>query len=196
MINHAGINYDQYLHEVNGIRGFMPTVEQQRYMDMLGSTCLTGCEIGTHYGLSAGIVGLAMKRAGLGGFYFCVDPWNGVNPTQPEDTFPVFVGHLHRLEIVPHIVALRGRSLDRDILQVVPDDLDFVYVDGDHDEEPAYQDIVTYAKKLRRGGTMLVHDINNDGFGVAAAVRRAIKDGAILLDHIITPDCGVYRRGA
>ncbi len=35
---------------------------------------------------------------------------------------------------------------------------DLIFVDGDHSEEGAYQDIVNWSVKLRKGGYLLIHD--------------------------------------
>lgn len=64
----------------------------------------------------------------------------------------------------------------------IPDDLDFVYIDGNHEESFVRNDIETYFPKVRPGGTVGGHDFYNgfcrDHDGVINAVSRfAVEQG-------------------
>lgn len=51
-------------------------------------------------------------------------------------------------------------------------ELDLLYVDGDHTYEGALNDITHYGQWVKRGGLILVHDVEHPNFpGVAQAVR-------------------------
>jgi hypothetical protein len=60
--------------------------------------------------------------------------------------------------------------------------LDWIYVDGMHTADAAYNDLVTYAPKIRDGGFILGHDYTNHAqaqhwnFGVVDAVNRFVLD--------------------
>jgi len=52
----------------------------------------------------------------------------------------------------------------------VPDNLDFVYIDGDHSYEQVVPDVLNWHPKVRVGGQVSGHDYNDKGVG--RAVRR------------------------
>jgi len=60
--------------------------------------------------------------------------------------------------------------------------LDWIYVDGMHTAEAAYNDLVTYAPKIREGGFIVGHDYTNHvqarhwNFGVVEAVNRFVLE--------------------
>lgn len=60
--------------------------------------------------------------------------------------------------------------------------LDWIYVDGMHTAEAAYNDLVTYAPKIREGGFIVGHDYTNHSqarkwnFGVVEAVNRFVLE--------------------
>ena len=62
---------------------------------------------------------------------------------------------------------------------------DFVYIDADHSEKGAYQDIELWYKKVRQGGILAGHDYidtksrNGVEFGVVRAVQRFLTEKKI-----------------
>lgn len=85
-----------------------------------------------------------------------------------------------------------------DALRVLPDNLDFVYIDGDHRYESVRRDMEEYYKKIRNGGILCGHDIQN-GFcpthdGVTEAFIDFVKDKN-LKPHIWIPDWWVVKGG-
>lgn len=56
-------------------------------------------------------------------------------------------------------------------VESTPDEVDFVYIDGDHSYEQAKKDMINYWGKIKKGGMMGGHDITNDhdNYGVAKA---------------------------
>jgi predicted O-methyltransferase YrrM len=54
------------------------------------------------------------------------------------------------------VVVVQGLSWD--VHTQVPDELDFVFVDGDHSYEGVKKDFDTYATKLKSGGIIALHD--------------------------------------
>jgi len=61
------------------------------------------------------------------------------------------------------------KKFSSDALKEIPSDLDFVYIDGNHDYEYVKEDMVNYYKKLKKGGVLAGHDIAT-GFGVGQAL--------------------------
>lgn len=56
--------------------------------------------------------------------------------------------------------------------EVLPDSLDFVYLDGDHSYENVKAEIVLYERKIRKGGLLCGHDY----FGKSNEVQLAVED--------------------
>lgn len=54
----------------------------------------------------------------------------------------------------------------------IPRDLDFVYIDGNHDYEFVKQDIALYYPKVRNGGVIGGHNFEGGFIGVVKAVME------------------------
>ena len=79
-----------------------------------------------------------------------------------------------------------------DCARIIPNNLDFVYIDGDHSYEQVKKDIENYFPKVRIGGILAGHDINQtDVFKAVSefAVKKKLKvkvdfqDWVILKEH-------------
>lgn len=60
--------------------------------------------------------------------------------------------------------------------------LDFVFIDGNHEYEYVYEDIVEWTKKLKPGGIIAGHDYKEDAdkkYGVIEAVNRYVEENNI-----------------
>jgi len=57
----------------------------------------------------------------------------------------------------------------------IPDDLDFVYIDGNHDYESVKRDITNYYPKVKEGGVIGGHDFNNSFLDVVRAACEFSK---------------------
>lgn len=62
-----------------------------------------------------------------------------------------------------------------DVVDHVPNNLDFIYIDGDHSYEGCKSDIELYWSKVRKGGIFGGHDFNSHYHGVAKAVLEFIE---------------------
>ena len=67
-----------------------------------------------------------------------------------------------------------------------PDDVDFVYIDGNHSYEFVKKDIELYYPKVRNGGILGGHDFNL--YGVAKAVVEFIDKNNLKLCNSKTND--------
>ena len=54
--------------------------------------------------------------------------------------------------------------------------LDFVYIDGAHDYNSAYKDIVSWKSKVKKGGLLMGHD--------EYAIKKALKDAGIIVVEV------------
>lgn len=57
----------------------------------------------------------------------------------------------------------------------VPNNLDFVYIDGNHDEKHVQEDIQLYYPKIKKGGLLGGHDFAGKFPGVVKAVIKFVK---------------------
>ena len=64
-----------------------------------------------------------------------------------------------RLQRYDNIIWKKDYSDSAAVLSSIPNDLDFVYVDGNHEYKYAKSDMELYFKKLRKGGILAGHDI-------------------------------------
>ena len=77
------------------------------------------------------------------------------------------------------VTFIKKKSLDA--LKDLPDDLDFVYLDAQHDEKPVHEDIKTYSKKLSKSGIIGGHDYFIPG--INKAVKRFSSETKYTLFH-------------
>lgn len=83
-----------------------------------------------------------------------------------ERCYDIAKGNLGKFTDKASFVRKRSDNAVND----VPDNIDFIYVDGNHDYEHVKQDIELYFPKLKKGGVMAGHDFTADYPGVARAV--------------------------
>lgn len=77
----------------------------------------------------------------------------------------------------------------------IPDNLDFVYIDGDHSYKHAKEDMINYYKKLKSGGVLAGHDIENGidlNDGVTKAFVEFVNEKK-LKPYILFPDWWVVK---
>lgn len=65
------------------------------------------------------------------------------------------------------------RKMSRDAIHDIPDGVDFVFIDGNHDFDVVYDDILEYERKVRVGGILAGHDYIQR---VKKAVDRYVED--------------------
>lgn len=66
-----------------------------------------------------------------------------------------------------------------DALEDIPDGLDFVYIDGNHDESFVKEEIFSYYRKLRSGGIIGGHDFYNGFCREHDGVIRAVTEFSV-----------------
>ena len=135
---------------------------------------LVGAEIGVYLGLNADSVLHALPVKKL----YLIDPYRpyeglaenepGGNKTQADfDRF--FETARNRLaKFQDKIEYIRKKS--EDAVNDVPDNLDFVYIDGNHKYEYVKKDIELYYPKVKRGGVLGGDNFESAYPGVARAV--------------------------
>ena len=175
--------------------GFMPADEGQALYDAavkyLGGG--VGVEIGTYCGKSSVLLGAAALTTDS--VLYTIDHHHGSEEHQPGweyhdtsmvdpvtglfDTLPTFRHTLDAADLADNVVAVVGRST------VVARDwrtpLSFLFIDGGHTEAAAHRDFDGWAKWVKPGSALVIHDVfpNPDEGGQAPyqIYRRAIDGG-------------------
>ncbi len=138
----------------------------------LGAAAMTlprgfvACEIGSYVGASATFLGAAASLKE--GVVHCLDTWDNraMAEEPPRDTYAEFLHNTDRFRswIVPH----RGESMR--LAGEVPNELDLLFLDGDHSYEAVRDDLATFVPKFRARGLLLLHDWQSE------PVQRALAD--------------------
>jgi len=151
-------------------------------------------EVGTYCGKSAIYLGAAAAELGTG-TVFTVDHHRGSEEVQPGwehhdpevvdaasgrvDSLPFFRRTMEKAGLEDRVVAVVGASATVAAHWRTP--LSLLFIDGGHGEEPAHQDYTGWARWLRSGGALVVHDVferpEEGGQAPYLVVRRALDSG-------------------
>lgn len=144
------------------------------------------CEIGTYRGESTAIFLNEFKDIDE---YVGVDPYsvdfNSDELFTPELVKEIENEFLAKIKNYPSARLLKKSSVDAS--KDFPDQyFDFIYVDGCHQEASVISDINSWLPKVKKGGFMSFHDIDN--YQVQSAVSKFfnINNGHITEDQSIT----------
>jgi hypothetical protein len=123
---------------------------------------------------------------------FLVDPWQkfldpAYGPTGLSMTLDwkeVYRRCRERFEPYGSRIRFIRQSSER-AAQIIPDGLDFVYIDGDHTYEHVLQDLRLWYAKLKPGGILAGHDIYTFHHpGVTAAVVTFGNEMGLVVDLV------------
>lgn len=134
-------------------------------------------EIGTYQGVSAARIARSLAN---GGALYCVDPWPESNG-HANGCFSICHRHLERCRVVDRVRILRGYS--GKVADLIPDGLDFVFVDGDHSFSGIETDWEIVKEKTRSGGIVCLHDSV-----VPAEQQWRRLDSCLYFDEVIQRD--------
>jgi len=131
-------------------------------------------ELGTHMGLSALAMGMALRDLGKGGRLYAVDTWQGDEHAGSYDdyVYRIFIDRRDRLGLEEVIVPLRmtfEEARDR-----IPSGIDLLHIDGLHTLDAVTHDFETFGPLVRPGGLVLFHDVNT-GFQDMRRFWRSLK---------------------
>lgn len=134
-------------------------------------------EVGSYQGVSAARIAKAMAADGT---LYCVDPWEAINGNI-NPCYAIFQRHLRRAGVTEKILVLQNISTQAD--ELLPDELDFIFIDGDHSWTGVETDWRLVGQKLRVGGVVCLHD----SFIPREEPWRS-PDSVRFYDEIIRPD--------
>lgn len=129
-----------------------------------------GAEIGTKKGEFAEILCRRHPEMRLN----CIDPWmeyNWVSQRRQDEIYPHAVQRLSAY----NVNIIRKTSMDG-VLDFADGSLDFVYIDGNHKFDFVMCDLIGWAKKVRQGGIVALHDYRpGEWAGVVEAIDAYTK---------------------
>lgn len=146
-------------------------------VDFIASTAsheLTGAEIGVYMGHNAENI---MKKLPIKKLYL-VDPYKSYYQDSRGQAFlPPFIElskNIAHGKMMPYAGRYEFIELPSDdASKIIPNQLDFVYIDGNHSYNYVRNDILTYYPKIKTGGVIGGHDYIN-----IPDVRRAVDEFA------------------
>jgi predicted O-methyltransferase YrrM len=125
-------------------------------------TPLVGVEIGVGGGTGSYPMLARLPNLKL----YCIDPWKHVDLSPYEAGLPQDIQDIGYAQAVSRLsqfgdraVILRKRS--DEAVDDIPNDLDFVHIDGHHEYDQVMRDIQNYLPKIRKGGLISGHDYPN-----------------------------------
>jgi len=124
-------------------------------------------EIGSQRGYSAAWTAQALWDNDHGRLW-CIDPFIGCG----EGKKPVFQETVDAMGLRNRIILEEGYSQDPRILKNVPEEIDFLLIDGAHSKEGCALDIKNYVPRLTSGGIVFFHDYRSCP-GVKEAVHES-----------------------
>ena len=135
-------------------------------------------EIGTYMGVSASIIAKALADKGV---LNCVDPFVS-NNNKLHPGLQIAVRELKRNKVLYKIKFLLGFSNDIEIINQIPRNLDFIFIDGDHSYEGIDNDWKIVLDKLALNGVVCLHDTTipeqepHRDFGSVSYFNKVIKN--------------------
>lgn len=108
------------------------------------------CEIGSFCGKSTIVLASALSKGTL----YAIDP-HGV-PGKQEDTYNEFITNLHLFNVRHRVNVIK--ELSKNAINVIPDKINLLWIDGNHDYENVKKDYINYEKKIVSSGYLVFHD--------------------------------------
>jgi len=126
-------------------------------------------EIGSYRGKSTGFILRGLKNNCE---LHCVDTWQNEGMSEGlTDTFQSFSENIGKIgaKIMPQI----HRGYSWDVVKTWNRQIDFLFIDGNHDYEAVKKDIGDWLGFVKKGGVVAFHDYTNP-CGVKKAVDKAV----------------------
>lgn len=106
-----------------------------------------------------------------------------------------YINRKSRLEIVkkqlePYSNCTFINSTSSDAANIIPNELDFIFIDGDHSYEAVLSDLQNYVPKIRSGGLLTGHDWTQvrENLGVVDAGEKYLSENENLFNPLFSND--------
>ena len=150
--------------EIHALQGYLQ-VREFRGLEYIASTFSSGerldvVEIGAFCGKSTVAIGSGLSKRGDGSKVYSID-WHKGSPENLRDpsfkgTLDLFRQNIDRYGLHDSVHEVVGRS--ENVVDSVPDRIDVLWIDGQHEYEAVQRDFALYEKKVKRNGLVLFHD--------------------------------------
>jgi hypothetical protein len=134
---------------------------------------LIGAEIGVEYGLNVKTI---LKLLSIEKLYL-IDPYidydNTSGDRRYEDAKRYLAKYGSKIEFI--------RKTSEEAINEIPNNLDFVYIDGSHEYEVVRRDIELYYSKVKNDGILGGHDFWANQIGVCRAVLEFVDNNNLKL---------------
>jgi SAM-dependent methyltransferase len=173
------VGFDATLHDIEHVNGWLTEAQAQRLWARAGELVAPAriVEIGSFQGRST----IVLARAAADGVELvAIDPHAG-NDRGPQeiDGFEAeaaddnrqFEANLTMAGVRDRVRHVRKFSHEAHV--DVDGAIDLLYIDGAHRFGPARDDILSWGKRVRAGGTMLIHD-SFSSIGVTGAIGASL----------------------
>lgn len=121
--------------------------------------------IGVEIGVERGVFSEILVKANSNLKLFSIDPWKAYREyrehTTQEKIDKFYEEAMHRL--APYSAQIIREFSEEALDRFSNNSLDFVYIDGNHDQAHVLFDITQWAKKVRLGGIIAGHDYTRFG---------------------------------
>lgn len=187
-----GFDYSSYQYDISG--GVAHAVFEQ-VIDNLRPKIII--EVGSWKGSSAIHMASILQKKSIEGVVLCVDTWLGTVNNLLQSNDPVwglgkYYQHGYPTLYYQFLANIMIRGLQNYILPLPTTSTigarwctakgiqaDLVYIDGSHEEDDVYQDIVNYWRLLKTNGIMVGDDWHLGGVGIICAVNQFSKEQSI-----------------
>jgi len=150
----------------------------RKWIGLLASRSdMLGAEIGVRYGENARFLINALDIEKL----YLIDPydayeeyqddWNNQMMTEAENIAKEKLGDFDNVKFI--------KKYSEDAVADLPENLDFVYIDGNHEYEYVKSDIANYWPIVKEGGILAGHDYTQSWPGVVEAVDEFANQKAL-----------------
>jgi Methyltransferase domain len=190
---------------------FFPIYDEAVATAPVGSTLI---EIGSFWGKSAIYLAEAAKLANKQLKVYCIDPWGARPENNPglfdpahganghiepvihaqhhDSLFETFAYYVEQSRLSPDpLRVMRMESLEAASLFELSDHyIHFIFLDGDHEYDYVYRELMVWAKQIEDGGIIAGHDYTEEFDGVRRATRDYFDVTMEGLRGSVSVECG------
>jgi hypothetical protein len=169
-------NWDFLTRQIHNRAIFLKAISQQ-----LNIKINSIAEIGVYRGATSKLFRFLFPKAKL----YLIDPWEIYSAYLEKEAGPISTDE-HKMEEVYGEVKKHFRrdkkckiirKMSSEAVKNVPDELDLVFIDGNHSYEYVKEDIKLWLPKVRAGGILSGHDYDHKLFpGVVKAVDELLQN--------------------
>lgn len=171
------MNVKQLMKSINGLE---TEFELQTIFDQVSKLKpKVAVEIGCLFGLSSAVIAEAMDGSGK---LTCIDNF----AVQGSDTRPFFVS-----KVMPKYSITLMEMDSTKAAHEFFDAIDFLFVDGDHQDDGIQRDLKHWLPKMIPGGLVAFHDYFNEDF---PSIRRRVEEYTSGFEMVAQADSLIIKR--